>query len=91
MTLENIAFDSSLKLKKGNSGITLNVTDCREEGGSTTGEILPLLINGHTIEEYQTIYHSVVDSMVSTASGQPHPYSLELGLRIKQHLWEKLC
>ncbi|KAL7874881.1 hypothetical protein SRHO_G00058510 [Serrasalmus rhombeus] len=51
---------------------------------------IPLLIHGHTTEEYQTIYHSVVDSMVSTASGQPRPYSLELGLRVKQRLWETL-
>ncbi|KAL7824762.1 hypothetical protein AOLI_G00327240 [Acnodon oligacanthus] len=63
--------------------------DCREEGegGSSAGE---LLIHGHPTEEYQTIYYTLVDSMACTASGRTRPYSLELGLRIKQHLWETL-
>ncbi|KAL7824760.1 hypothetical protein AOLI_G00327220 [Acnodon oligacanthus] len=57
------------------------------EGGSSAGE---LLIHGHPTEEYQTIYYTLVDSMACTASGRTRPYSLELGLRIKQRLWETL-
>ncbi|KAL7833928.1 hypothetical protein AOLI_G00288880 [Acnodon oligacanthus] len=62
----------------------------REREAALQESSVPLLIHGHPTEEYQTIYHSVVDSMVCTASGCPRPYSLELGLRIKQRLWETL-
>lgn len=50
----------------------------------------PLLIHGHTVEEYQAIYHSVVDPMMKTKSGNDRPYSLALGRAIKQRLWERL-
>ncbi|XP_062404281.1 uncharacterized protein LOC134094679 [Sardina pilchardus] len=50
----------------------------------------PLLIHGLTVEEYQGVYHSVVDPMLLTASGNPRRYSLEMGRTIKQRLWERL-
>ncbi|KAK7909490.1 hypothetical protein WMY93_014174 [Mugilogobius chulae] len=48
----------------------------------------PLRIHGYTVEEYQDIYHSVVDDIYP--NGRPRPYSLALGRKIKQRLWEKL-
>ena len=57
-------------------------------GGAPQDE--PLLTHGHTVKEYQAIYHSVVDPMLKTRSGKTRPYSLELGHGIKQRLWEKL-
>ncbi|XP_066542007.1 uncharacterized protein [Hoplias malabaricus] len=51
---------------------------------------LPLLTLGHTQEEFQRIFHSVVDPMVRWPSGRPRPCSLELSLGIKQRLWETL-
>ncbi|KAI3352742.1 hypothetical protein L3Q82_019320, partial [Scortum barcoo] len=50
----------------------------------------PLMIHGYSVEEYQKIYHSVVDEMLKYKSGCPRPYSLQLGRKIKQRLWEKL-
>lgn len=50
----------------------------------------PLRIHGLTVEEYQSVYHSVVDPMLLTASGNPRRYSLDLGRAIKQRLWERL-
>ncbi|KAK7904306.1 hypothetical protein WMY93_016913 [Mugilogobius chulae] len=50
----------------------------------------PLLIHGYTVEEYQHRYHSVVDDMLVYSNGRPRPYSLALGRKIKQRLWEKL-
>ncbi|XP_076835188.1 uncharacterized protein LOC143481130 [Brachyhypopomus gauderio] len=50
----------------------------------------PLMIHGHSVQGYQDIYHRVVDPMLRTPSGQPRPYSLDLGRRIKQRLWEVL-
>ncbi|KAK7909737.1 hypothetical protein WMY93_014421 [Mugilogobius chulae] len=51
----------------------------------------PVLIHGrYTVEEYQEIYHCVVDPMLTYPTGHPRPCSLALGRRIKQRLWEKL-
>ncbi|KAK6329156.1 hypothetical protein J4Q44_G00011340 [Coregonus suidteri] len=61
----------------------------RSPTGRTEAQEEPL-IHGHSIPEYQQIYHSVVDSMLVTASVQPPRYSLNLGRRIKQRLWEAL-
>ncbi|XP_034565904.1 uncharacterized protein LOC117831349 isoform X2 [Notolabrus celidotus] len=49
-----------------------------------------LRIHNRSVEEYQRIYHEVVDDMLKFKSGRPRPYSLELGRRIKQKLWERL-
>ncbi|XP_055026134.2 uncharacterized protein [Misgurnus anguillicaudatus] len=50
----------------------------------------PLYINGRTVEDFQEIYHSMVDPLLRLPSGRLRPYSLDLGLRIKQRLWEAL-
>ncbi|KAK2884719.1 hypothetical protein Q8A73_021193 [Channa argus] len=50
----------------------------------------PLKTHDCLLEEYQHIYHEVVDDMLRYQSGQCRPYSLELGRRIKQKLWERL-
>ncbi|KAK2881138.1 hypothetical protein Q8A67_018406 [Cirrhinus molitorella] len=50
----------------------------------------PISIHGHSIQGYQEIYHSVAEPMIKTRCGRRRPYSLELGLKIKQRLWEKL-
>ncbi|XP_031174371.1 uncharacterized protein LOC116063516 isoform X2 [Sander lucioperca] len=50
----------------------------------------PLKIHNRSVEEYQQIYHEVVDDMLKYKSSSLHPYSLALGRRIKQKLWEKL-
>lgn len=50
----------------------------------------PLSIHGRSVEEYRDIYRSVVEPMMKTRSGQRRPYSLQLGLKIKQRLWEAL-
>ncbi|XP_034539842.1 uncharacterized protein LOC117812951 isoform X2 [Notolabrus celidotus] len=50
----------------------------------------PLMIHGYTVPEYQQIYHSVVDDMLRYKDGRLRPYSLDLGRRIKQKLWERL-
>ncbi|KAL1258100.1 hypothetical protein QQF64_011344 [Cirrhinus molitorella] len=47
-------------------------------------------IHGCSIQGYQDIYHSVAEPVMKTHCGQRHPYSLELGLNIKQRLWETL-
>ncbi|KAK2876336.1 hypothetical protein Q8A67_020432 [Cirrhinus molitorella] len=47
-------------------------------------------IHSCSVEGYQEIYHSVAEPMLKTPSGRRRPYSLELGLIIKQRLWEKL-
>ncbi|KAL7831379.1 hypothetical protein SRHO_G00308820 [Serrasalmus rhombeus] len=72
------------------SSLRAETAERREREAALQESSFPLLIHGHTVEEYQAIYHSVVDSMVSTASGRLRPYSLELGLRIKERLWETL-
>ncbi|KAI3358421.1 hypothetical protein L3Q82_014849, partial [Scortum barcoo] len=50
----------------------------------------PLRIHNRSVEEYQRIYHEVVDDMLTYKNGRTRPYSLELGRRIKQKLWERL-
>ncbi|RXN11343.1 putative protein C22orf31-like protein [Labeo rohita] len=47
-------------------------------------------IHGCSIRAYQDIYHSVVEPVMKRRCGRRRPYSLELGLTIKQCLWEKL-
>ncbi|XDV34009.1 hypothetical protein PO909_004232 [Leuciscus waleckii] len=44
----------------------------------------PISIHGYSVEAYQDIYRSVVEPMLKTPSGWQRPYSLELGLKIKQ-------
>lgn len=50
----------------------------------------PVMIHGQTVAEYQQLYHSVVDPMLRSSTGRPRPYSLKLGGKIKQRLWEAL-
>ncbi len=50
----------------------------------------PVSIHGHSIQSYQDIYRSVAEPMMKTCCGWHRPYSLELGLKIKQRLWETL-
>ncbi|KAF3858569.1 hypothetical protein F7725_011770 [Dissostichus mawsoni] len=50
----------------------------------------PIRIHNRSIEEYQLIYHEVVDNMLRFPNGRLRPYSLGLGRRIKQKLWERL-
>ncbi|KAI3368831.1 hypothetical protein L3Q82_025816, partial [Scortum barcoo] len=49
----------------------------------------PLRIHNRSVE-YQQVYHEVVGEMLTYKNGRPRPYSLELGRRIKQKLWERL-
>ncbi|XP_018538281.1 uncharacterized protein LOC108887371 [Lates calcarifer] len=50
----------------------------------------PVKIHNYSVEEYQKIYHEVVDDMLRYKSGRARPYSLELGRCIKQKLWDRL-
>ncbi|RXN07944.1 putative protein C22orf31-like protein [Labeo rohita] len=50
----------------------------------------PISIHGHSVQAYQDVYRSVAEPMIQTRCGRRRPYSLELGLKIKQRLWEKL-
>lgn len=47
-------------------------------------------IHGCSIQGYQDIYHSVAEPLMKTRRGRRRPYSLELGLKIKQRLWKTL-
>ena len=47
----------------------------------------PLSIHGRSVQEFQTVYHSVMDSPVRKRAGR---YTLQHGLEVKQRLWEKL-
>ncbi|RXN26429.1 putative protein C22orf31-like protein [Labeo rohita] len=49
----------------------------------------PVSIHGCSVQGYQDIYRSV-EPMMKTRCGRQRPYSLELGLKIKQRLWETL-
>ncbi|KAL1268064.1 hypothetical protein QQF64_033427 [Cirrhinus molitorella] len=49
----------------------------------------PVSIHGCSVQGYQDIYRSV-EPMIKTRCGRQRPYSLELGLKMKQRLWEKL-
>ncbi|TRY77529.1 hypothetical protein DNTS_028243, partial [Danionella cerebrum] len=50
----------------------------------------PLSIHGHSIEAYQRIYHSVLEPILTSPSGQRHKSSLPLSLNVKQQLWDTL-
>ncbi|XP_073350183.1 uncharacterized protein [Pagrus major] len=50
----------------------------------------PLKIHNCSVEDYQRVYHEVVDDLLSYKSGRVRPYSLQSGRRIKQKLWERL-
>ncbi|KAL1271140.1 hypothetical protein QQF64_030156 [Cirrhinus molitorella] len=50
----------------------------------------PVSIHGCSVQGYMDIYHSVAEPMMKTHSSRRRPYSLELGLKIKQRLWETL-
>uniref|UniRef100_A0A3Q1ALG2 Uncharacterized protein n=1 Tax=Amphiprion ocellaris TaxID=80972 RepID=A0A3Q1ALG2_AMPOC len=50
-----------------------------------------LMIHGFTVPDYQQTYHSVVDPLLSSPSGEHTAYSLELGHTIKEHLFEELA
>ncbi|KAJ4918643.1 hypothetical protein JOQ06_005118 [Pogonophryne albipinna] len=50
----------------------------------------PIRIHNRSVEEYQLIYHEVVDNMLRFPDGRLRPYSLGLGRRIKQKLCERL-
>ncbi|XP_062407243.1 uncharacterized protein LOC134098250 [Sardina pilchardus] len=49
-----------------------------------------LLIHGHSVQDYRAIYHSVVDPMLRTRSGNTRRYNLGMGRAIKQRLWERM-
>ncbi|KAK2876781.1 hypothetical protein Q8A67_020877 [Cirrhinus molitorella] len=64
---------------------------------ATVSSVAPLLqqedsvsIHGCSIQGYQDIYHSVAEPVMKISCSRPRPYSLELGLEIKQRLWETL-
>ncbi|XP_063046100.1 uncharacterized protein LOC134440097 [Engraulis encrasicolus] len=48
----------------------------------------PLRIHGCNVEDFKRIYHSVVDPKLTTKSGNPRPYGLQMGRVIKQRMWE---
>ncbi|CAJ1057946.1 uncharacterized protein LOC117812951 isoform X4 [Xyrichtys novacula] len=48
----------------------------------------PLIIHHQSVEEYQQLYHAVVDDMLRYKNVCQHPFSLALGRHIKQKLWE---
>nr|XP_040028026.1 uncharacterized protein LOC120816476 isoform X2 [Gasterosteus aculeatus aculeatus] len=50
----------------------------------------PLNIFNLPVEEYQQLYHEVVDEMLRFKSGRLRPYTLSLGRVIKQKLWQRL-
>ncbi|CAJ1078201.1 uncharacterized protein LOC117812951 isoform X1 [Xyrichtys novacula] len=50
----------------------------------------PLQIHHQSVEEYQQLYHAVVDDMLQYKDGRQRPYSLALGRLVKQQLWERL-
>ncbi|KAL2087871.1 hypothetical protein ACEWY4_016699 [Coilia grayii] len=49
----------------------------------------PVKIHGYNVENFKRIYHSVVDPKLTTKSGNPRPYGLQMGRVIKQRMWEK--
>ncbi|XP_036971390.1 uncharacterized protein LOC119029002 [Acanthopagrus latus] len=50
----------------------------------------PVKIHNCSVEDYQRVYHEVVDDLLRYQSGRVRPYSLQLGRRIKWKLWERL-
>ncbi|CAI5674477.1 unnamed protein product [Oreochromis niloticus] len=63
---------------------------CSTDHQPTSSGDSPLKIHNLSVEDYQRLYHEVVDSMLTYKNGRPRPYSLELGRRIKKKLWERL-
>lgn len=59
-------------------------------GGVSKCQTGPLMIHGFTVPEYQHTYHTVVDPLLFKPCGKPRTYSLELGRRIKEHLFAEL-
>ncbi|MEQ2240493.1 hypothetical protein ILYODFUR_015567 [Ilyodon furcidens] len=47
----------------------------------------PLMIHNYTVEEYQEVYHELVDKMLRYKNGC-RQYSVHHGRRIKEKLWE---
>ncbi|KAL0170561.1 hypothetical protein M9458_035157, partial [Cirrhinus mrigala] len=56
---------------------------------ASSSSVTPLC-QAEDVQGYQDIYHSVAAPVMKTRCGRHRPYSLELGLEIKQHLWETL-
>ncbi|XP_066539292.1 uncharacterized protein [Hoplias malabaricus] len=50
----------------------------------------PLLIHGHSVSDYQSIYCSVVEPQLKSETGEQQRYSLHMGRKIKQQLWDRL-
>ncbi|XP_030296176.1 uncharacterized protein LOC115595632 [Sparus aurata] len=50
----------------------------------------PVKIHNCSVEDYQRVYHEVVDVLLRYQSGWARPYSLQLGRHIKWKLWERL-
>ncbi|XP_066535187.1 uncharacterized protein [Hoplias malabaricus] len=57
---------------------------------SVSGPDEPLLIHGHNVSDYQSVYRSVVEPMLKTKAGEQRCYSLDMGRKIKHKLWETL-
>ncbi|CAJ1071123.1 uncharacterized protein LOC117810408 [Xyrichtys novacula] len=49
-----------------------------------------LKIHNRSVEEYQLLYHRVVDDMLNFENGRARPFSFKRGRLIKQKLWEQL-
>ncbi|KAG9274281.1 hypothetical protein AMEX_G11188 [Astyanax mexicanus] len=47
----------------------------------------PLWVHGLSVEEFQGVYHSVVDPLVGSTSGK---FCLQFGRELKQRLWREL-
>ncbi|XDV51872.1 hypothetical protein PO909_020671 [Leuciscus waleckii] len=47
-------------------------------------------IHGCSLQGYRDVYRSVAEPMIKTRSGRHRPYSLTLGLKTKQRLWDTL-
>ncbi|ROL55235.1 hypothetical protein DPX16_5745 [Anabarilius grahami] len=63
---------------------------CPSSSLSLFGGRVSVSIHGYSMQGYQDIYCSVAEPMMKTRNGRHRPYSLELGLKIKQRLWETL-
>ncbi|XP_036947225.1 uncharacterized protein LOC119015388 isoform X2 [Acanthopagrus latus] len=57
---------------------------------SSTAVNEPVKIHNCSVEDYQRVYHEVVDDLLRYPSGRVRPYSLQLGRRIKWKLWERM-
>lgn len=76
-------------LKKPHSDTALSTED-KNTSSLSTAQPGPL-IHGFTVPEYQQTYHSVVDPLLFSPSGQMTAYSLQLGCIIKEHLFAELA